>query len=325
VKFIGDPPRHFSTARGGFQLSSRRMVKAILTTKVNPTYDDLPEERYHFPRSYLRQVEQAVGDFVVYYEPRRNSGDLSSRGGRQAYFAVASITAVGPDSALADHFYARIANYLEFDRAVPFREGENYYESFLRREDGKTSKGAFGRAVRALPDEEFAAILRAGFFQDESPFPLQPVPKTSPPGFDEPQADFERPIIERLVARPFRDRAFTRQIRLAYDNRCAVTGLRLINGGGRPEVQAAHIRPVASAGPDSPRNGIALCGTAHWMFDRGLISIDDDFRILTTTQGVPEDVARLFRPDRQLWKPDYTSIQPHPQFLRWHRENVFKG
>ncbi len=298
------------------------MVKAILTTKVSPTYDDLPEERYHFPRTYLRQVEQAVGDFAVYYEPRRSSGDANSRGGRQAYFAVATITAVEPDPTLADHYYARIADYLEFDQPVSFREGDQYYESLLRRDDGKTSKGAFGRAVRILPDNEFAAILWAGFAQDNTE---QLAPKSNNTGFNEPEADFERPIIERVIARPFRDQAFTRQIRLAYDNRCAVTGLRLINGGGRPEVQAAHIRPVASAGPDSPRNGLALCGTAHWMFDRGLISIDHDLRILSARQGLPEDAARLFLPGGQLRIPDDPVIQPHPQFLRWHRENVFKG
>ena len=59
-----------------------------------------------------------------------------------------------------------------------------------------------------------------------------------------------------------------------------MTGLRIINGGGRSEVQAAHIRPVASSGPDSVRNGLALSGTAHWMFDRGLLSIGDDYSIL---------------------------------------------
>jgi putative restriction endonuclease len=257
----------------------------------------------------LRQVERAVGDFAVYYEPRRSSGDMSSRGGRQAYFAVATITAVEPDPALAEHFYARIGDYLEFDRPVPFREGGHYYESFLRRDDGKTSKGAFGRAVRLLPDDEFDAILWAGFGQNNAER-LALIPGTD--GFEEPQADFERPVIERLTARPFRDQAFTRQIRLAYDNRCAVTGLRLINGGGRPEVQAAHIRPVARAGPDSPRNGLALCATAHWMFDRGLISIDDDLRILSARQGLPEDATRLFRPSGQLRVPDDPVIKPHP-------------
>jgi putative restriction endonuclease len=53
------------------------MAKAILTTKVDPTYDDLPEQRYHFPRTYLRQMQTAQGDFVVYYEPRRSSGTIS--------------------------------------------------------------------------------------------------------------------------------------------------------------------------------------------------------------------------------------------------------
>ena len=38
--------------------------------KRGSIYDDLPEERYHFPRFHIRQVEAAVGDFVVYYEPQ---------------------------------------------------------------------------------------------------------------------------------------------------------------------------------------------------------------------------------------------------------------
>src|SRR5437016_4011429 len=73
-----------------------------------------------------------------------------------------------------------------------------------------------------------------------------------------------------------RDAAFSIAVKAAYQETCAITGFKIINSGGRAEVQAAHIRPVADRGPDSLRNGIALCGTMHWMFDRGLISIDDD-------------------------------------------------
>ena len=94
--------------------------------------------------------------------------------------------------------------------------------------------------MRQLPDREFDAILRAGFAGEDMPLPEPSRQPGMPAGFDEPQADFERPIVESVVARPFRDQAFTRQVRAAYDNRCAVTGLRLINGGGRPDVQAAH-------------------------------------------------------------------------------------
>jgi putative restriction endonuclease len=30
------------------------MAKAVFTTKIDPTYDDLPEFRYHFPQTYRR-------------------------------------------------------------------------------------------------------------------------------------------------------------------------------------------------------------------------------------------------------------------------------
>jgi putative restriction endonuclease len=136
------------------------MAKAILTTKVDPTYDDLPEQRYHFPRTYLRAVEAARHDLIIYYEPRRTSGDPSSRGGRQCYFATARIAEIVDDQIRPGHFYALIDSYLDFSRPVPFMEGGHYYESALRREDGDTNKGAFGRAVRYLPDVEYEAILR---------------------------------------------------------------------------------------------------------------------------------------------------------------------
>ena len=60
---------------------------------------------------------------------------------------------------------ASISEFLRFDRAVPFREGARYFEAGLERDDGKTNKGAFGRAVRAISDNEYDLILHAGFTQ----------------------------------------------------------------------------------------------------------------------------------------------------------------
>lgn len=73
------------------------MTKIVLTAKVAPSSDALPEERYQFPEMYLRQVEQAAGDWAVYYEPRRSTIADSSRGGRQVYIAVARITNIVED------------------------------------------------------------------------------------------------------------------------------------------------------------------------------------------------------------------------------------
>lgn len=300
------------------------MVKAVFTTKVDPTYDDLPEFRYHFPRTYLRQAEAVVGDWIVYYEPRRSSGDLSSRGGRQAYFATARVSTIQADPTLANHFYAFVSDFLEFDRPVPFKDGDYFYETALRRDDGGTSKGAFGRAVWSLPDREYDMILRAGFAEILSPEP-KPVAEEAFMGLADEPATFERPIVERMTARPFRDAAFAAAVKSAYGDTCAITGLKIINGGGRSEVQAAHIRPVASSGPDSVRNGLALCGTVHWMFDRGLVSVDDDFTILMAKDRVPDTIHRLANADGKLKVPSRPELRPHPQFLRFHRESVFKG
>jgi len=299
------------------------MAKAILTTQVDPAYDDLPEVRYHFPRTYLRQVQQAIGDWIVYYEPRRSSADLSSRGGRQAYFATARVDRVDADPSRSDHFYAFVSGYLEFDHPVSFRDGEQYFEAALVREDGKTNKGAFGRAVRPISDREYDLILRAGFTRILGEVGAED--RSDAGAFAEEAAVFERPLIERVVSRPFRDAAFVVVVKEAYGNTCAVTGFKIINGGGRAEVQAAHIRPVADQGPDSIRNGIALSGTAHWLFDRGLISIDDDYTILIAKDRVPEPVVRFLRTDRRALVPRRLDQRPHSHFLRYHRKNIFKG
>ncbi len=78
-------------------------------------------------------------------------------------------------------------------------------------------------------------------------------------------------------------------------------------------------------GPDSHRNGVALSSTFHCMFDRGLISIDDDYSLLFKRNAVPGNVLSLVNPDGRLRVPEQEIYRPHRQFLEYHREQVFKG
>ena len=131
-------------------------------------------------------------------------------------------------------------------------------------------------------------------------------PRPDPSQLDDEERQFIRELpdypirrIEQiLLNRKIRDANFRRQVCNAYDQRCAVTGLRIINGGGKAEVQAAHIWPVAEGGPDVVQNGVALCGTAHWLFDRHLISVTDDYRLLVSHNKVPGELRNLF--EKQL-------------------------
>jgi putative restriction endonuclease len=287
-------------------------LKGVLTHSPSSRYDDLPELQYQFPSTYLRVMREI--DFFVYYEPRRLRGQ-SDASGRQAYFAVARVESIEADSEQRGMYMARIADYLEFERPVPYVGPSGYRESKLIKPDGSTNKGAFGRSVRCLPDAEFEAIVRAGFPLDVEPWEAAIAVEN---------AAYDRPRVESIVNRPFRDRAFTRSVRRAYRDACAISGLRILNGGGRPEVDAAHIRPVASHGSDSVRNGLALSHTVHWMFDRGLLGVDEQFNVLVSPQANFHALGELVQPGRRLFLPDDQSACPHPVYLAWHRENVFK-
>lgn len=299
---------------GGFL---RRMVKLILMHKADSIYEDEPDVVYDFPKAYLKAIQDGVGDWAIYYEP--------VKAGPRGYFAVAKVARVIPKPGAMGRFLALIepGSYLPFDREVPRLQEGRPFEAALTAPDGSPkSGGAQQLAVRRLPDAEFAAIIRLGL-----PADLEAVEASRyDPAreVDDAAAVFERPVIERLTSRPYRDVAFRRKVREAYDYRCAMSGLRLRNGGGRPEVQAAHVRPVEHKGSDSVRNGLALSGTLHWMFDRGLLSVADDQSILVSRNKVPAEVVdRLIVPQGKLCLPHDARNWPHPENLRWHRENVF--
>ena len=122
-----------------------------------------------------------------------------------------------------------------------------------------------------------------------------------------------------------RDAAFSRVVRESYDRTCSMTGLQLIAVDGSSEVEAAHIRPVAEDGPDSPRNGLALSSTAHWLFDHGLLSVADNGTILVVKNRVPEKMRSLLNANGIIRPPEDPKYAPHVSFLRWHREHRYKG
>lgn len=295
----------------------------VFIHRSDSIYDDSPAERYQFPRQYLSRVEACVGDWIVYYEPSKVA---ETRG----YFALAKVRQVIPDPAIAGMYIAVIepGSYLDFANPVPFSGPDGLVERGVLNAQGRIS-GRAQAAVRALSPGDFNRITALGL--DERTPLLPRTGEVEPlPGFAEEQAPFvlEQPrdrasvIASRLV----RDRIFRRVVLRAYEERCAITGLRLINGGGRAEVAAAHIRPVEKNGPDIVSNGLALSGTAHWMFDRGLISLADDLEVLVSRQvNDAEGVRALINRDGRALAPKRAFERPHPRFLQWHRENCFKA
>jgi putative restriction endonuclease len=243
---------------------------------------------------------------------------------------MAKISRVIPDPNLSGMYLAVIepGSYLDFVNPVPFSGATGPIEQGVLNDQGRIS-GRAQSAVRPISPADFNRIVELGFAETT---PLLPRfdSDTQSSMFDEAaqtpfRYDEQRERVSVTVSRVLRDRVFRRVVLRAYDERCAITGLRLIYGSGRAEVAAAHIRPVEVSGPDIVSNGIALSGTAHWMFDRGLIGLTDDLEILISRQtNDPDGVRSVINKTGRAFAPRRISDRPHPHFLQWHREHCFK-
>lgn len=284
-------------------------MKAVFDTKPDSGYADELAHRYHFPPKYLEHVRNTVGDWVVFRRPRADGGSM-------AYLGVGMVVGIEPDLETPGYNYAQISEFLPFDAPVPWVIRGRYFEAALRDYRPLSQLGLHlrGRSVRPLEQEDFETILAAGLaesFRDS----------IDPEVLAEQVPASERRIERLLVTRKVRDASFRRQVRLAYDFRCAITGLRIVDRRGRSEAQAAHIHSVANGGPDLVQNGIALTSTAHWLFDNHLVSIDSDFSLLVASDGIPVELKSLIQPARsRILLPKRPQDWPAERFLAIHRE-----
>lgn len=151
--------------------------------------------------------------------------------------------------------------------------------------------------ARALPDEPLKAFL------DQT----ANLPKTT---------EAERLAVQRIGQDLFRDRLLD-----YWEGRCAITGLAV------PEIlRASHIKPWADCESDAERldvfNGLLLAPHLDAAFDRGLITVADDGRVLVSP--ALEEPARAIL---GLGKPLHVRSlhQRHRVYLPWHWERVFQS
>ena len=299
------------------------MAFGVFIHRYDSIYEDIPSEKYQFSKQYLSRAKNCEGDWVIYLEPSKVK---KTRG----YFAVAKVREIISDPKNKAMFLTIIekGSYLDFGDPVQFSEKGEVIEQGLLNNQGKIS-GRSQSAVRTISAPDFTRILDRGLFQDDNFLPRSANQSVNF-GFHEDQSQFEvssaRIRVKQLTNRAIRDRNFRKTVLKAYGERCAITGLRLINGGGRAEVEAAHIRPVEHDGPDIVSNGIALSGTAHWMFDRGLVSLSNDLKILISRHtNDPNAVHAMINQTGYLIAPERVFERPRAEFINWHRQNCFKN
>ena len=123
---------------------------------------------------------------------------------------------------------------------------------------------------------------------------------------------------------PMKDRVgqagFRRIVLQAYNNRCAVTGMRVAE-----VLDAAHIQPYIEARSNHIQNGICLRADLHRLFDEGLISINDDFRLMVSEKLTKASKGYAKLAGNKLCLPNLNENRPSLSAIRNHREQIFLG
>ena len=288
-------------------LSSRR--------EDNP-YGDT-DETYIFPKTYLaRFAPLGTGEpiLAIVYEPRRG-------GGQQQYVAWGLLTSTPtarPDGQWEVRYDDKLIP-LPIPSSLTSVEGvafEHRLRDTPRHRWGTTLQG---QSVRSITAAEAAGILAAsGLFGT--------VEMYNSGGEMAPERS------EELVRRSVRDRGFRGQVLSAYAFRCAVTGFRSSASEARALLDAAHVRPVASAGSDNVRNGLSLAAGVHRLYDEGLITfgyVSGQVEMTTSTQlralNFEGQVGTLsFESGTRLILPSDVRAWPDADALARHQAHVFR-
>lgn len=117
--------------------------------------------------------------------------------------------------------------------------------------------------------------------------------------------------------------AFQALVTNAYKRRCAITGEATL-----PALEAAHIKPVKFAGVNNTFNGLLLRADFHKLFDRGLVTVTPELRIVVSgrikDQWYNGKAYYRLQGERLASLPDDPADHPRRELLTWHNENVFE-
>jgi len=174
------------------------------------------------------------------------------------------------------------------------------------------------------------SLLIAKYFHPEDRAALYSLCDMKVPDEDEiaEQVSYQ-PIAE--AAKKGRDARFRIVVLSNYTFTCALMRYRLTTVSSESIVDAAHIHEFSDSRNNDPRNGLALCKNAHWMFDRGLWTLTDQYTVVVAKKHFDEEcldpgTKRLDDYHGQKIRlPSNESNWPDPKYIKWHRDHRFKS
>lgn len=283
---------------------------------------------YQFPIRYLRYfspLSEGTDILAIVYEPRGQPPR-----GRMAYVGWTILSGLPyKDPSVSGNLFK--VEYLyplrSFEQPVPREINGKPLERWLRDYPrGRARNTATrGRAVRRLTADEAETIMLFG----SADIAWDALEESSDHTYVTNPSDSR---VREVVTRLERCDRFRKDVLLAYDNRCAVSGLSA--DGVEGLIEAAHIRGAGRPenGPDHITNGIALTPTLHRLFDRHLFSLQysGNELVVVTSSQLSTSMLRdsitgswlKVNTGQQVLLPTRASSCPSREYIDYHRSRL---
>jgi putative restriction endonuclease len=130
---------------------------------------------------------------------------------------------------------------------------------------------------------------------------------------------------EAVIKARINQNFFRSTILASYDNKCCVTGISISE-----LLVSSHFVPWSKDEKNrlNPHNGLCLNLLHDKAFDRGLMTITEDYKIKLSTAIIccehDEAIEKFFLPydNHSIFLPN--KFLPDKQFLKYHYENIFR-
>ena len=152
--------------------------------------------------------------------------------------------------------------------------------------------------------------------------------------FNEPKEEYQQHIVElkqRLNEDEYEEEIFIRgglfkrTIPKLYNNGCCISGMCIETTKNIQMIDACHIVPFSISNDDTIPNGISLSPNLHRAFDRGLITINNEYIVRVSPVVIDNESVysisqfegtKITLPNEEKWFPSL-------EYLSWHNKEVF--
>lgn len=279
-------------------------------------YGDKDFDEYHWDQA--RNNRPRVGDFFLYRRPQKAS-EVKGQFYIYGFGKIKSIQSINNTDDVTQkkrdkHVIAHVEQGIRFKDPILQSDLEDFEWTFKKR--GNTWEHFFQQyGMNEINQTDFIALLKMGLENQLDALDMSSVEEDIDYRVEDKRANV------KIRGKDQRD--FSLQVKLNYQYRCAISGIT-----SKEFLIASHIIPWAVDWDNrkNPFNGICLSSLLDTAFDKGYITIDQDYRVVISDK-VKEDKA-LFEylkqyEGKKLEVPK--QYLPKQDFLEWHRNRFINN